>query len=252
MTLSSPSFPRRREAILITGAGRRVGAQMVRRLAERGYDIALHYNTNKAGAEEAQKAAQKAGAACELFSYDLADRASYAALIDAVFKRFPACRHLVNNASIFEKRSFMETRPEDFDAQMTINFKAPFFITQDFVRHCKNAVIVNLLDTAVSSNEISNFTYLLSKKALMHFTFMAANALGPDVRVNAVCPGIVLPLNEHDEDYMRRLSEKLPLREVAKVDEVVDAVQLLLETSSLTGQMLFIDGGERLLSKLTV
>jgi pteridine reductase len=239
-----------KNAVIITGGAKRVGAAMAVYFAGKGFDIALHYNTSQNEALALQNEIKKTGVACEIFAHDLGDSKGLTKLIDSIHSKMPHCNTLINNASIFERCEFMETDEALFDRQFAINFKAPFFLTQEFARKFgKNpgANVINILDTDIEKNPTSHFAYLLSKKALADFTKMAAISLGPEIRINGVCPGILLPSNELDEEYMVRLAKTLPLRKTATVEQVVSITYELANNPALTGQLLFIDGGKNVL-----
>ncbi len=236
-----------RPAILITGAARRVGAATALYFARAGYDIALHYNQSKSEAEALQKEIEAVGADCRLFAHDLAGVKGFPALMAAVKKSLPRCAALINNASIFERASLMETDEALFDRQFAVNFKAPFFLTQAFAKTFGKGAVINILDTDIETNGISHFAYLLSKKALAEFTRAAARELGPDIRVNGVCPGIMLPSNELDLPYMKRLEADLPLKALALPEDAAKAVRWLCESTFVTGQLIHVDGGQHLL-----
>jgi NAD(P)-dependent dehydrogenase (short-subunit alcohol dehydrogenase family) len=233
-----------RKAALITGAARRLGKATALALAKNGYDIALHCNRSEAEAVLTAKSIRREGAACEVFVCDLADPSGIAGLIPSVGQCFPNCRLLVNNASLFEKAPFTETTPERFERMMQIHLKAPFFLTQAFASKFKKGHIVNLCDAKISGAFVSHFAYSLSKKALLEFTLMAAKALGPAIRVNAVAPGMILPSREFSEADLNRLSLKVPLQRKGKAEDVASAVLFLEENEYITGQCIFVDGGE--------
>ncbi len=232
-----------RNGVIITGGAKRVGAALVRFFAQKNYDIALHYSTSKSEAESLQAEVRALGVNCELFALDLCEIEKIPALMADIKTRMPNVNTLINNASIFTRKSFLETDEAFLDAQMTVNFKAPFFLTQSFAKIFSAGSVVNILDTDISKTNGSHFAYLLSKKVLADFTQMAARDLGPKIRVNGICPGIMLPSNELDEDYMKRLSQTLPLRATVLIEQTVSTIHSLSENTALTGQFIFIDGG---------
>ncbi|NCY25814.1 MAG: SDR family oxidoreductase [Alphaproteobacteria bacterium] len=233
-------------AVLITGAAQRVGAAMALHFAQNGYDIALHYNLSQSAAGRIKKDIEQLGARCVLLRHDMQDIAGIANFMREVRAQMPYCTALVNNASVFDRASFQETDEAFLDRQFTVNFKAPFFLTQAFSREFTEGCVINMLDSEISGTQGSHFAYLLSKKALADFTAMAARQLGPYMRVNAICPGILLPSNELDAAYIDRLSGDLPQRRVGTLEEVVSAA-LWLAQSPVTGQFIYIDGGQQLL-----
>lgn len=235
-----------REAVIITGGARRVGAAMAVYFASKNFDIALHYNNSEDDALALQQKLRSLGVNCELFQQDLRDTAKIPALMADIRAKMPNVVALINNASIFERAEFMETDEALFDRQLAVNFKAPFFLTQAFAKVFGGSVI-NLLDTDIVTNQTSHFAYLLSKKTLAEFTKMAAKSLGSSVRVNGVCPTIVLPSNELDIDYMNKLEKTLPLQTQISLEEIAEVAYWLTQQKTITGQMIFVDGGKHVL-----
>ncbi len=236
-----------RPAILITGAARRVGKAIALHFARTGYDVALHYNHSQAEAEKVAEEIRALGVRCELLQADLADSVQVAPLVTRAYAAFPTLAILVNNASVFDAGKLMESDAALYEKEFRINTQAPIFLTQAFAKYVGAGAVVNMLDSKIVRNKHSHFFYLLSKKTLAEFTKMAAIELAPHLRVNAVCPGFLLPSGGWGEDYQERLEPNLPLQKIATLDEVVKAVYSLCENKSLTGQCLFVDGGEHLL-----
>ncbi|MFW6169762.1 MAG: SDR family oxidoreductase, partial [Planctomycetota bacterium] len=168
-------------------------------------------------------------------------------LIDGITDVFSDLSILVNNASIFERAPLLETEPELFDRHFDINYRAPFFLTRDFARQCDQGLVINLVDTKISRNAGAYFAYTLTKKALLAFTKMAAAQLGPGIRVNAVAPGLVLPPAGEDERYLAERAKSIPLRRHGDPAAVCNAVAYLVNNRFITGQCIYVDGGEHLL-----
>ncbi len=231
---------------LITGGAKRIGRAITQSLAEAGYSIALHYNSSEEAARETQSLIENLNVKCTLFQANFADRSDVRNLISNVFDEFPDCNLLVNNASIFERGSLVETEEEQFDRHFDVNLRTPFFLSRDFARHCKQGHIVNIIDTKAARNVIQYFVYTLTKKALLEFTRMAAKELAPAIRVNGIAPGLILPPRGKGEDYLKELSSGVPLKRTGNPDFVVHALRFLLENEYVTGQCLFVDGGEHL------
>ncbi len=234
------------KAALITGCSKRIGRKIALKLANSGFDIAIHYNNSKKEAQLLKEQILQLNVACEIFHADLSLN-YYEQLIKEVAAKFLNLAVLVNNASIFEETRFLETSVNQFEDHFDINLKAPFFLSQYFAKIQKHGVIINMLDSRVAKSSKQYFSYLLGKKTLADFTKMAAIELGPDIRVNGVAPGKTeFSLGLENKDYYNQLSASLPLKQIADSDQVAHAVQTLIENESLTGQILFIDGGENL------
>ena len=232
---------------LVTGGAKRIGRAISLALAKQGCNIALHYNTSRDDAEQLSATIRDAGRQCELFQCDLNDMQAVQSLMDRVFDAFPDCNILINNASVFPRVSMLETDETLFDRAFNVNFKAAFFLSRDFAAACQTGQIINILDTKIAGNFTQYFVYSLTKKVLADFTQMAARALGPNIRVNGVCPGLILPTPDQTDAYLDRLAERIPMRHKGSPDDVVAAVLYLLENEFTTGQCIFADGGEHLL-----
>ena len=217
-------------------------------LAERGWDIALHYNSSAAEAKASSEAICRVGVQCRTFCADLADPGQVQALLPGVVEAMGGCDLLVNNASIFDRGRLGETDLALYERTMAINLRAPLLLMRDLARCCATGHVINLLDTRIASSRATYFAYSISKKALAEATLMAARDLGPAIRVNGVCPGLVLEPTGEGPDYLERLAAKIPLAARGGVEDVVRAVLYLLDSPFVTGELLYVDGGEKLLS----
>ncbi|MCH7949456.1 MAG: SDR family oxidoreductase [Candidatus Dadabacteria bacterium] len=235
------------KAALITGGGKRLGKAISLSLAERGYDIAIHYNHSDKEAKETADLIREKGRECEIFQSNLSDISQVRSLIPTVFEVFPQCSILVNSASIFENIGFNDVTEEIFERDFNTNFKAPFFLSQDFSKGDDAELIINMLDMRINKIETEHFTYNLTKKALRDFTLMAAKALGPKIRVNGICPGPILPPPDKDIKYLEQIAKNTPLEKPGNPDYIITAVKYLLDNSFVTGQCLFVDGGQHLI-----
>lgn len=237
-------MPENQKAALVTGGAVRVGKAIALTLAQHGYDIALHYHRSEENAQAVQAEIESLGRRCILLPADLSDDTQLNPLIDKTFETFPACDLLINNASIFEKCSFEESSLDDFDRHMAINAKAPFFLTQYFARNCKKGHVITILDSYITTNTLTYFPYLLTKKYLHDFTLMAAKALGERVRVNGICPGSMMPSDYWDQAAIDKKSQSLPLGTQPRAEQLTDAMLYLIRSDYLTGQCIFVDGGQ--------
>ena len=231
---------------LITGGARRVGKAISLGLAERGHDIALHFRSSTADAKETADEIRTLGVRCELLQADLLDPEEVAKLIPRAKKLFPGLGVLINNASTFKPATILESDAQIIDFNFAIHVRAPFLLTRDFAKHCGKGLVINMLDTNITNNRSTHAAYLLSKKALASFTQMAAKELAPDIRVNAIAPGLILPPKGEPKAYLDTLLKQVPLHRKGSPQDVVNALVFLLEHDYLTGQIIYVDGGEHL------
>ncbi|OGI10222.1 MAG: hypothetical protein A3I68_08025 [Candidatus Melainabacteria bacterium RIFCSPLOWO2_02_FULL_35_15] len=235
-----------KKAALITGSAKRIGKAIAIHLAESGFDIALHYNTSKADAKKVLKEIKDKGQNCVLFQFDLTNTKDILFLINKVKQSFPSLSLLINNASIFAESSFLKSDIAFFENHFNINFKAPFFLSQSFAKSIKKGHIINLLDTNITRDRTKYFIYNLTKKMLSEFTKMAAAELAPDIRVNAIAPGRIIPPLNKEKEYLKHSLDSVPLEKWGSIQNILQSIDFLCENDYLTGQCIFAGGGDHL------
>ncbi len=233
---------------LITGASKRIGRSLSEHLAEKGWSVAIHYNHSGKAAEKLVKQLSDKfpGKRFKTFQADLGNLDEVMKLIPVVCSEMGTIDLLVNNASVFEKGYVKETTPELYQRQLDVNLRAPFFLIRDFAKHCKKGVVINFVDTRITSNKSNFSAYSISKKGLWELTKMAALEFAPDIRVNAIAPGVSLAPADENEDYLWKLAENIPMKRPGGIDPIIKSIDYIMENNHLTGQLLFADGGENL------
>lgn len=236
--------------VLVTGAARRVGREIVLELARQGFDVALHCHRSGADAQRTQAQAIELGARCEVFQADLSDEASTRALLPAVVAAMGALTAVVNNAS-----AFAYDAPESFSyallqQQIAVNTAPAVLLAQALHRHCKQAghagCVVNLLDQKLWNPNPDYFSYTLSKAALHAANTMLAMALAPQLRVCGVAPGVTLLSGEMSPAEFDAAHRLTPLERSSTPQDVARAVLYLLQAPAVTGTTLLVDGGQHL------
>ena len=234
-------------AVLITGASRRIGKAIAQGMAQDGYTILLHYHHSAEAAKETAKQVEANGVDCHLLKADLCNACQIQSLLDQAFRLEPQCNFLINNAAVFETGSLLNTTETLLEQSWQVNLKAPFLLIQGFTRFCPaEGTVVNLLDTRITQYSSTHFAYSLSKKMLFELTKMAALELAPRIRVNGICPGYILTPEGKDSHFLKTKSEEIPLRHCGNVEDIVRAVRFLRDSDFVTGDCLFLDGGEHL------
>ena len=231
---------------LVTGGAKRIGKAVCLALANRGLNIALHYGKSFEAAQQTADEVREHGVTCELFQCDMKDLGQVARLIPSVFNSLGDCQILINSASLFLRGTFQETSLSILEDNLTINFKAPFLLTQQFSEYAGKGLIINMLDTKITRSSETFFAYTLSKKLLFELTRMSAKVLGPDIRENGICPGIILPSSQTSDEMLHHMIERLPLEKKGSPGHIVQAVNYLIENDFVTGDCLFVDGGQSL------
>lgn len=236
------------QTALITGASKRIGKSVAEHLAGKGWNIAIHFNSSEKLAEilRNELTSKFPQQKFKAFKANLSKIEEVIELIPNVLAAFGEIHLLVNNASVFDSGYLKESTTELYDKLMNVNLKAPFFLIRDFANHCKYGNIINFVDTRVTSNKSNFAAYSLSKKGLWNLTQMAALELAPDIRVNAIAPGVTLPPEDKDENYLQNLAQNIPMKKPGGLEPIIRSLDFILENNHLTGQLLFADGGENL------
>ena len=226
---------RKTKNALVTGAGKRIGREIAIALEKAGWNVCTHYNTSKPDSKISVQA-------------DLNDFDDVKNLVNKASEKLGGeISLLINNASIFEKVGFLETSEDEFDRHMNLHVKAPYFLAQAFAKQTENGQIINIVDTFTKRNSKNYFAYLLSKKSLANLSDMLAFKLAPKILVNAIFPGAMRGFNENlDPEFLKKRKAELPQQDFASPDDVIKTI-LFLADSNLTGQKIYIDGGEQLI-----
>ena len=140
----------------------------------------------------------------------------------------------------------METPETILEKQFKINFQTPYFLTKAFAQQCKTGNVINIIDNKIAFNQYHYSAYLLFKKALADFTKLAAVELAPDVRVNGLAPGVVLPASVRTQDYVDWRVQGIPVKRQGEVNNITQALHYILTNDFVCGQILTVDGGESL------
>ena len=235
------------KSALITGGAKRIGQELALSLAEKGWNIGLHYRNSIVEAESTKDRIEELGSLCKLFCANLESPHETLEMIKKVLVEFPELDLLVNNASVFDVSPFKTVDEVVFDRQFNVNFKSPFFMTQHYINHCLKGHVVNILDTKIQSNHAMRFTaYNISKKALMHLTRMTALDLAPRFRVNGIAPGPVLKATHDTEDDFKKKIQETPMKLEIPGKTIVSAINYLIDNPNLTGQIIYCDNGAHL------
>ena len=232
------------QAALITGGATRLGRHFALTLARSGCDIALHYNSSAKAAKKVKQEIIAMGQRCEIFQCDFSSESDPALLMEKALKRFSALQILINNASVYEVGKISETGPELLQEQFSVNFFTPFLLTATFAKQVKTGNIINIIDNKIGFQQYAYSAYLLSKKALSELTRLSAIELAPHIRVNGIAPGVILPADSRTDEYINWRKEGIPLAQQGNPEQLSSALIYLLDNHFVTGQVLFVDGGE--------
>jgi len=213
-------------------------------MAKSGFDVALHCNSSLDAAKVLARELEASGVQCEVFTQDFNEAFDTDAFIAKVHTRFPALECILNNASAYEPALSQHTSRELLETQFRVNFTTPYLLAGSFVRQVGRGQIINIIDNKIAYHQFHYSAYLLSKKSLAEFTRMAAVEFAPDIRVNGIAPGVTLPNDVRDSAYIGWRIEGIPMQKKGSDHHLMLALDYILQNDFVTGQVLFVDGGE--------
>jgi NAD(P)-dependent dehydrogenase (short-subunit alcohol dehydrogenase family) len=234
---------------MVTGGAKRLGHTIALELARQGFDVAIHYHTSVAAAEETKTRIQALGRRSAILRADLSTEEQVTRLIPQATHALGPIGVLINNASRFGRDEWHDATRESWDAHLEPNLRAPFVLTQDFARALPfpaEGVVINIVDQRVWSLTPHFVSYTVSKAGLWALTQTMALALSPRIRVNAIGPGPTLPSSRQTETQFARQSSSVPLGHGPDPAEIARATIAILSLPAMTGQMIALDGGQHL------
>ena len=244
---------------LVTGAGHRLGRAISLYLGERGYDVAVHYNSSSAGADEVVAALSDMGRRGVALQANLLDEDATTSLLPRAAEALGGpITCLVNNASIFEYDTVSTATAESWDRHIGSNLRAPFILTQAMAAQelapandgvgepISTGLIVNMVDQRVLKLTPEFITYTIAKNGLWAMTRTTAQALAPAIRVNAIGPGPTLRGGRQTEEHFSTQRSKTVLERGSNPADITGAVGYFLDAPAVTGQLICTDGGQHL------
>lgn len=225
----------------------RVGRALSLGLAEAGYDVAVHYHSSTGAARDVGHRIEELGRKAFLIEADLGRPEGALHIAEAVRERCGRLDLLVNSAASFEEADLLELQTEAWDRVMALNLRGPFLLVRDTARLLRDSrgTVVNILDLSALEPWTQHPHHSVSKAALLHLTRILARVLAPEVRVNAVAPGTVLPPDDLGTDFEERERRHTPLRQLGSPEDVLRAVLFLAASPFVTGEVIVVDGGRR-------
>jgi pteridine reductase len=232
---------------LVTGSAKRVGRAIALAMAERGATVAIHYRTSKAEADAFVQELAARSVRAQAFHADLEKVHEIETMVQEVLRAFGSIDVLVNCASVFYRKPLEEVTEYDWDRNLNTNLKAPFFLSKfagPAMRSQGAGKIVNIGDWAAIRPYKNYLPYTVSKSGLIGLTRALAKALAPEVQVNCVALGPILPPDEYDDKEVQTLVQGTLVKRLGSPEDVARAVLFLCEgTDFATGSTLMLDGG---------
>lgn len=234
---------------LITGGAKRIGAAMTRGLAAHGFNVAIHYHQGKDDAKQLADEIISAGGQAQIFQADLINTHGQG-LIEEVHSKIGPVSLLVNNASIFIDDHIGDLDKTIWDDHFSLHLRAPAILADTMKRLLpknQQGLIVNMIDQRVWKLNPQFFSYTLSKSALWTMTQTLAQALAPNIRVNAIGPGPSLKSARQNAEDFNTQSLSVPLQHGPELSEFAQTIIYFWQQKSITGQMIALDGGQHLM-----
>jgi len=235
---------------LITGGAHRLGKAFALTLARMGYDLLLQYHSAEEQAQKTKTEIESLDVKVHLFKADLTQPDQ----IQKLFSDLDFIIHhssfilLVNSAAIMPAGNPRELELQDWDSALDLNLRAPFLLAQQAAKRMSTGgLIVNISDIGAQKAWSRYPSYSVSKAGLESLTKLLARALAPNIRVNAIAPGLVLRSDVVTQEQWDKLVQKLPLKRAATLDEITSALEFLIKNEYITGQTIVVDGGYSLI-----
>jgi dihydromonapterin reductase / dihydrofolate reductase len=228
---------------VITGAGRRFGHTLAKSLIEEGYRVIAHYNTSKDGVKELE-ALGAIGVQADLSNPD-----EVLGLVKAIQNITSTVDLLVNNASCFFNNTKVDQSLDNLTAVLNVHVAAPYLLIQGLTPQltaAKPSLVVNITDIYTDSPAPEHLAYCAAKAALANLTQGFAKTLAPHIRVNAIQPGPILFLPEHNQPHRQKILAETPLNIEGGLEPMLQAVRFLRDNPYITGESIKVDGGRAL------
>ena len=231
---------------LVTGAGKRIGKEIALALAQEGVNVIAHYSSSVKEAEELRSSVASMGVKSWLVKADF-DKFEYEGLIEKVASETGGVDILVNNASVFPSSGLDDMTLDGLVSNIRINAWAPFVLARDLRAVMKKGRVVNLIDSRIKGFDWNHVEYILSKHLLAELTRMMAVEYAPDIVVNGVNPGLILPPPGKEMEYLDKMDGTVPRKRHGGPVDIAEAVLYLLKSDFLIGEVINVDGGRHLM-----
>mgnify|MGYP001156871019 CR=1 FL=1 len=246
---------KKNKTILVTASAKRLGKFIISDLVNNGWAVALHYHTSKQLAEEAAEEIFKIGGKVSLHQADLTNNYDIEKLIKQLEDHKLKWFGLINNAGYFNYDNGSNFNFEGLTKHMAVNFNAPAILTKALAnytisrqkkRKSERGFVINILDAKIFGLNPDYYTYTLSKQAMYGLTKMSALSYSNCLRVNGIAPGITLIAPGQDQRAFEKSHKKNLLNSSSTVEEILNTINLIINSKSMTGHVTLLDGGAHL------
>ena len=234
--------------IIITGGATRIGAAIAERLSGHKVEMVIHFNRSYTNAMALKKKLENNGTKVYLVKGNLNKEEDIKKIVKNSKMNLKYFDCLINNASMFENDKLENFSSDSWNKHLNINLKAPAILSKEFAKNIKgkNNNIINIIDQRVFKLTPFFFSYTLSKTGLYTLTKTSAMSLAPKIRVNGIAPGPTIKNKRQSKIHFKKQYLATPLKKQVNVDEISNAVDFFIKSSSITGQVISIDSGQSL------
>ncbi len=234
---------------VVTGAARRVGREIALAMAGRGLGVVVHHGTSTVEANVLVNRIRSQGGSAVAVSADLRDPRAAAMAVFEAAEELGEVTTLINSAAVFQNRALPWIDLYHCNVHLSVNLLAPIFLSQQFIRQLgegQRGHIINILDWRAQRPGADHLIYTSTKAALSSVTKSLALQLAPLIQVNGLAPGAILPPEDRTNWHEQRAITSIPLKRTGSPKELVDAINFLLDSDFITGEILNVSGGEEL------
>jgi len=235
--------------LLITGAATRVGKAIAIHFAERGWNIAIHYFRSSLKAKKLKKIIEQQWVRAVLIKADLKNPKQVEKILPIAKRKLGTIDCLINNAALFEKDDISNFTTKSWNDHLNINLFAPAILTKQFSKQAskkKISNIINIIDQRIFNLTPFFMSYTISKSGLQTLTKTMAMRLSPNIKVNGIAPGPTIKSKRQTNRHFKNQVKSTLLKQSVHLEDICDAVELLIENNSITGQIIAVDSGQNL------
>ncbi len=247
--MNQESAPPPSSVAVVTGGARRVGREIVQSLVRRGLSVVIHHGTSSVEAGVLVQQIRSQGGTAVAVAADLRDPRNAAAKVFEAAVELGPVSVLVNCAAVFQDRALPWIDQYHCNVHLNVNLLAPVFLAQQFVRQLGEGEyghIINILDWRAQRPGPDHLIYTATKAALASVTKSLAQQLAPKILVNGIAPGAILPPEDRLNWHQQRAIQSIPLQRTGSPQDVCDAINFLLNSRFITGEIINVSGGEEL------
>lgn len=237
------------KSAIITGAAKRIGARIAKALGNEGWFVYLHYNSSSREAKKVLHEIKSNGGNGQLIKMDLSHPDCGEQIINQIDCTGPPVELLINNAARFEYDDISNINSVSMDQHFFANVRGPMLLSKAFfelITKGQQGCVINILDNKIFALNPDYLSYTISKAALQCATETLAMAMAPHVRVNGIAPGITLESGGQGDISFQKGQKMSPIGKVSSVEDIIKAVFFIVNTTSINGHIITIDGGQKL------